>query len=90
MIEPYKTDKEALESRKSMHVDHYTLAYRLANRKLTAVAGVSFEGRTCLRAAELSFQKEGFSTCGAYSVYYTKHLQDQKNYAGKAPIYTEL
>ena len=90
VMETYKTDKEALEFRKSMHVDHYTLAYRLANRKLTAVAGVSFEGRTCLRAAELSFQKEGFSTCGAYSVYYTRHLQDQKNYAGKCPLYKEI
>jgi hypothetical protein len=89
-MKTYKTDKEALEFRKSMHVDHYTLAYRLANRKLTAIAGVSFEGRTCLRAAELSFQKEGFSTCGAYSVYYTNHLIGQKKYAGKSPVYQEL
>jgi len=79
-----------MEFRQSMHVDHYTLAYRLTNRKLTAIAGVSFEGRTCLRAAELAFQKEGFSINGAYSVYYTNHLTDQKNYAGKAPVYKEL
>lgn len=85
-----KTDKEALEFRKLMHVDHYTLAYRLENRKLTAIAGVSFEGRTCLRTAEESFRREGFLTSGAYSVYHTKNLQDRKNYIGKAPVYKEL
>jgi hypothetical protein len=86
----YKTDKEATEFRKTMHVDHYTLAYRLNNRKLTAIAGVSFEGRTCLRAAEIEFQKAGYNTNGNYHVCYTANLQDQKNYAGKAPVYKEI
>ena len=86
----YKTDKEALEFRKSMHVDHYTLAYRLDGRKLTAIAGASFDGRTCLRTAELSFRREGFLTCGKYSVYHTRNLQERKNYVGRAPVYKEL
>ena len=86
----YKTDKEATDFRRAMHEDHYTLTYRLENRKLTAISGVSFEGRTCLRAAEIAFQKDGYSTNGNYSVYYTRCLEKQKNYAGKSPLYKEI
>jgi len=86
----YKTDKEAADFRRSMHEEHYTLTYKLNNRKLTGIAGVCFEGRTCLRVAELEFQKHGFTTFGAYSVAYTNHLTNQKNYIGKAPVYQEL
>ena len=89
-IEEYKTDKEAADFRREYHIDHYTLAYRLANRKLTAIAGVSFHGRACLRAAEIEFQKAGYSTSGNYDVRYTKNLQSQKNYAGRCPLYKEL
>ena len=51
----YKTDKEATDLRRAMHEDHYTLAYRLDNRKLTAMAGVSFEGRTCKKSSRTGF-----------------------------------
>lgn len=71
-------------------MEHYTLAYKLTNRKQTAIAGISFDGRTCLRAAEIAFQKAGYTTYGNYSVYYTKHLHSQKNFAGIAPLYKEI
>jgi hypothetical protein len=71
-------------------MEHYTLTYRLENKKLTGIAGIAFDGRTCLRAAEIAFQKEGFSTNGNYSVYYSNQLMKQKNYTGKAPVYQEI
>jgi hypothetical protein len=86
----YKTDKEAADFRREYHEDHYSLAYRLSNRKLTSIAGIAFQGRTCLRAAEIAFQKAGYNTSGNYHVRFTKNLQDQKNYVGKAPLYKEL
>jgi hypothetical protein len=71
-------------------MENYTLTYKLSNKKITAVASVSFSERTCLRAAEIEFQKNGFSTHGKYAVYFTNGLLKQKNYIGKAPIYQEL
>jgi hypothetical protein len=71
-------------------MENYTLAYKLSNKKLTAIASVSFLEKTCLRAAEIEFQKNGFSTHGNYAVYFTNGLLKQKNYVGKAQIYQEL
>jgi hypothetical protein len=70
--------------------EHYTLAYRLQNRKLTGIAGITMPERSCLRGAEVELQKAGFHTAGAYAVYFTTQLLKQKNFVGNAPLYKEL
>jgi hypothetical protein len=71
-------------------MEHYSLTYRLNNRKLTSVAGISLSDNSCLRQAERAFNIEGYITRGAHAVAFTKNLETQKNYTGKSPLYREL
>lgn len=67
----------------------YLLCVRGSKSKLYAVAGVTLGEQSCLRAAEINFEKAGFDT-RKMSTKWGCTLTAQKNFAGYVPEYKSI
>lgn len=79
----------------SQVIDHpretpqYLLCVRGSKHKLYAVAGVSLGSQSCLRSAEIAFEKAGFDT-RKMDTKWGDVVANQKNFAGYAPGYKTI